>query len=154
MTELGDIYQYLPLNGDLLTSGQPTEAQFRSVAAAGVKAVINLALPTSTNALPDEASLVRTLGMDYIHIPVIWEKPTRDNLEKFFSAMEAQSGKKLLVHCAANMRVSAFIAIYRILRLGWKREKAMQDTYRIWDPFTDPVWGKFMESALDNFRDQ
>ena len=148
MSELSEIYNYLPLTDKLLTSGQPAETQFQSIAKAGVKTVINLALPTSDNALADEAAIVKANGMDYVPIPVVWENPTRSDLEKFFAAMDSLGEKKVLVHCAANMRVSAFVAIYRILRLGWDREKAFQDTYRIWDPFANPVWGKFIESAL------
>jgi uncharacterized protein (TIGR01244 family) len=148
MAALSEIYNFLPLTEDLLTSGQPTREQFSLIAAVGVKTVINLALQTSSSALPEEETLVKSLGMNYVHIPVIWESPTRANLESFFFTMEAQSGEKVFVHCAANMRVSAFVALYRILRLGWDRNKAFQSTYYIWDPFTDEVWGKFIELAL------
>ncbi len=149
MPKITDIYNYLPLSETLITSGQPTREQFRLLPAAGIQTVINLAVPSSSNALADEEKVVRSQGMDYVHIPVIWENPTRADLEKFFAAMNRESEKKVWVHCAANMRVSAFVALYRILQLGWEREKAFQDTYRIWDPFTDPVWGKFIESVLD-----
>jgi len=149
MPELTEIYNYLPLTDELLTSGQPTRAQFPALAASGIKTVINLALPTSSNALPDEENIVTSLGMEYIHIPVIWENPTKADLERFFSAMQSQAGKKLLVHCAANMRVSAFVALYRTLQLGWDRDAAFEFTYQIWDPFHDPVWGKFIESVLE-----
>ena len=146
--QLARIYNFLPLEENLLTSGQPTAEQFQAVRAAGVQTVINLALPTSSNALVDESSLVQSLGMDYIPIPVIWEHPTRANLEQFLAAMKAQAGRKVLVHCAANMRVSAFMALYRVLELGWEKEKALKDTRRIWDPYSEPVWGKFFYDAL------
>ena len=149
MAELTKIYHYLPLSEKLITSGQPTREQFDSFPAAGIQTVINLALPTSSNALADEEEIVHLLGMEYIHIPVVWENPTKADLDAFFAVMERHSGKKVWVHCAANMRVSAFVALYRILRKGWEREKAFKDTYRIWDPFTDPVWGKFINSALE-----
>lgn len=146
--DLTTIYNYLPLEENLLTSGQPTREQFQAVADAGVQTVINLALSTSSNALPDEGSLVSTLGMEYVHIPVVWEEPTRANLEQFFAAMKAQTGRKILVHCAANMRVSAFVALYRILQLGWQKETALKDTHLIWDPSSEPVWSQFIDSSL------
>ncbi len=148
MAELNEIYNFLALSKELLTSGQPSREQFQLVAEAGVETVINLALFTSTNALPDEEEVVTSLGMDYTHIPVVWEHPTEENLEEFFSAVQAQAGKKVLVHCAANMRVSAFVALYRILRQGWQHKKAFEDTYLIWDPFADPIWREFIESVL------
>jgi uncharacterized protein (TIGR01244 family) len=148
MPELIEIYNYLPLTDTLLTSGQPTEAQYPTVARAGVQTVINLATGDSTNALPDEAGLVRSLGMDYVHIPVVWENPTRDNLDNFTAAMDSLEGRKVLVHCAANMRASTFIALYRILRLGWDQDKAFKDVFRIWDPYEDKTWRKFITLAL------
>jgi uncharacterized protein (TIGR01244 family) len=148
MPELTDIYNFLPLSDALLTSGQPTAGQFQSVAAAGVQTVINLVPETSDHALADEAGVVRGLGMEYIHIPVIWEKPARADLDQFMDAMDGQAGRKVLVHCAANMRVSAFVSLYRILRLGWKPEQAFQDVHRIWDPAGYPVWQQFIETVL------
>ncbi len=148
MTEIARIYHYLPLTDHLLTSGQPTRGQFEAVAKSGVETVINLALETSDNALPDEAEVVRNLGMEYVHIPVIWEKPLRADLERFMQVMDAQKGRKLLVHCAANMRVSAFVALYRVLRQGWTWDKAMEDVRRIWDPDENPVWKEFVRAAL------
>jgi protein tyrosine phosphatase (PTP) superfamily phosphohydrolase (DUF442 family) len=149
MDQLTDIYNYLPLTERLLTSGQPTEKQFAAVATAGVRTVINLAVVTSTNALPGESHIVTNLGMEYIPIPVEWENPTLADLDRFCDAMDMHTGQKVLVHCAANMRVSAFVALYRILRLGWDRERAFNETRRIWEPDHDEVWRKFIALMLD-----
>jgi protein tyrosine phosphatase (PTP) superfamily phosphohydrolase (DUF442 family) len=148
MAEVTDIYNFLPLTDTLLTSGQPTEEQFSAVARAGVQTVINLALSTSTNALRDEAGLVKSLGMEYYHFPVIWDKPSREALDQFMDVMDSHAGRKMFVHCAANMRVCTFVALYRILRLGWSHDKAFKDVYRIWDPYEDEGWRKFIKSAL------
>lgn len=145
---LNEIYNFLQYDESLLTSGQPTEAQFAQIAAAGVQAVINLALPTSDNALRDERATVEALGMEYVHIPVIWEAPTRANLNAFMDAMDARREQRLFVHCAANYRVSCFVALYRILRLGWQPGAALGFTRRIWNPDEYPVWKAFIESAL------
>jgi protein tyrosine phosphatase (PTP) superfamily phosphohydrolase (DUF442 family) len=147
-SELSAIYNFLPLSDTLLTSGQPTREQFTAAARAGVRIVINLALETSTGAIPDEESLVAGLGMGYIHIPVVWERPVRADLEAFAAAMNAHAAEKILVHCAANMRVSAFVALYRIVYQGWSRDQALADLHRIWDPDQEPVWRAFMDSAL------
>ncbi len=145
---LTDIYNYLQLDEHTATSGQPSAAQLAEVAAAGYQVVINLALTTSDNALPDEGGIVRAHGMRYIHIPVVWEGPTLDDLRAFFEVMQARRGQKLFVHCAANMRVSAFMALYRIKRLGWPAQRAFQDMRRIWEP--EGVWRAFIEGALQS----
>ncbi len=143
---LEDIYNYLHLSDSLATSGQPREDQIAEIAQAGFQVIINLALADADYSLKDEAATVRSYDMDYIHIPVLWQHPTKENLLAFFAAMDANRDKKLFVHCAANMRVSAFIALYRILRLGWERTKAFEDVYQIWVP--EDQWETFIEEML------
>ncbi|MEW5867744.1 MAG: protein tyrosine phosphatase family protein [Chloroflexota bacterium] len=143
---LTDIYNYLELDDWIATSGQPSEAQMAEIAVAGYQVMINLALASSDNSLPDEAATVRAHGMQYIHIPVIWTQPTVNDLHAFFVAMQQHQGQKLFVHCAANMRVSAFMALYRVKRLGWSRQEAFKDMHRIWEP--QGVWWEFIEQVL------
>ena len=76
LTELSEIYRFRALNNRLGTAGQPTESQIRFIRDAGFEAVVNLAIPTSDNALPHEGSLVAGLGMSYVHIPVNFESPS------------------------------------------------------------------------------
>jgi hypothetical protein len=66
------IFQVL---GWLWTSGQLSEADIDKLPGLGVEAVVNLALPSSSNALPGEAELVTGRGIRYFQIPVIWESP-------------------------------------------------------------------------------
>jgi protein tyrosine phosphatase (PTP) superfamily phosphohydrolase (DUF442 family) len=148
MTEITDIYNFLPLTDDLLTSGQPTEEQFTVIAKAGVKAVINLALATSSNAIPNEPEITRKLGMQYYHIPVLWDDPSEKALTEFMDTMDKLAGEKVLIHCAANMRVPAFVALYRILRLGWSEERAFKEVYPIWNPYDEPGWSNFITKIL------
>jgi protein tyrosine phosphatase (PTP) superfamily phosphohydrolase (DUF442 family) len=145
---LEDIYNFLPLTDSLLSSGMPTAGQMVDVSKSGVDLVINLALPISEKALPNEADLVTALGMKYIGIPVEWEKPTRQNLEEFMKVMDANKDNKKFVHCQANYRATGFITLYRILRLGWNREDAFKDLRRIWNPDDYPIWKKFIEENL------
>ncbi|HEY9737484.1 MAG TPA: protein tyrosine phosphatase family protein [Trichocoleus sp.] len=139
------IYNFLPISDAIATAGQPTEAQFEAVQQSGYEVVINLAMPTARNALPNEQARVESLGMTYIPIPVVWENPTQADLEQFFEAMAVHQGKKVFVHCAANMRVSVFMYLYRRLRLGLDEAKARPDLERIWQP--NPTWQQFIEQA-------
>ena len=141
-----DIYQFLELTDQIGTAGQPREEQISDIAAAGYQAVVNIALHDADYSLKDERSLVEAHEMEYHHIPVIWQNPQPENLEDFFRLMDSLQGKKVFVHCAANMRVSAFMALYRILRLGWEPENAFIDLHRIWTP--DGLWKDFIEQAL------
>jgi protein tyrosine phosphatase (PTP) superfamily phosphohydrolase (DUF442 family) len=143
-----DIYNYLYYNEKLSSSGMPTTDQLKSVAEAGVKVVINLATSESEGAIPNEGELVSGLGMEYIHIPVDWNNPTNDDLINFLNAMDRHKDENILVHCQANYRATGFVALYRMLRLGWKKEDAFQDLRKIWDPEGYPVWDMFIEDNL------
>jgi len=148
-----DIYNYLFYHDKLSSSGMPTAEQMKSVAEAGVQLVINLAPHDVPNAIPDETKLVESLGMQYINIPVNWGTPTRDGLNIFMDAMDANKDKKIHVHCEANFRASAFVAMYRILRLGWKDDEAMVVMHTIWDEDAYPVWKMFIEDAMKRSQD-
>ena len=150
---MNDIYNYLFYNGKLSSSGMPTTEQMNRVAEAGVQMVINLAPHDVPNAVPGEKELIESLGMQYINIPVNWGTPTRDGLNIFMDAMDANQDKKLHVHCEANFRASAFIAMYQILRLGWKPEDAFEVMHTIWDEDAYPVWKMFIEDAMKRSRD-
>jgi hypothetical protein len=51
-----------------------------------VRHIVNLGLHTHEKALPDEATSVRRLGMEYIHIPVDFGNPTEQDFQKFCAA--------------------------------------------------------------------
>lgn len=84
----------------LWTSGQLSEKDIACLPALGIEAVINLALPTSSNALPGEAEFVALQGIAYVHIPVEWERPELHQLVQFFGTLKAFEGRKFWVHCA------------------------------------------------------
>ncbi|BBP00661.1 protein tyrosine phosphatase family protein [Sulfuriferula nivalis] len=146
---LSGIYKIRAIDESLCTSGQPTVAQLQEIAAAGFKAVINLALHDDPRySLPDEAGTVRSLGMGYVHIPVQFSAPTKNDLAEFFAAMKAHEGQEVWVHCAANIRVSVFLGLYRIIEQRWERDVAFAQLSEVWEP--DQVWSAFIESALES----
>jgi protein tyrosine phosphatase (PTP) superfamily phosphohydrolase (DUF442 family) len=129
----------------LWTSGQLSGKDIAALPALGIEAVINLALPTSSNALPGEAELVTRQGMAYIHIPVVWERPELPQLRQFFGTLKAFEGHKVWVHCAKNMRVSAFIFLYRRLCLAESEEAAAHPMQEVWVP--NETWHAFIRDA-------
>ena len=146
-TALGEARNFRQVDESLLTAGQPNEAQLADAARQGVKVVINLALHTDPRySLADEADCVRGLGMDYVHIPVQFNAPTEENLRAFIAAMDAHKGEKILVHCAANYRVTAFVGLYRVLCEGWTADKAFEPMRSVWEP--DVVWKQFITTML------
>ena len=130
----------------LWSSGQLSARDIAQLPALGIEVVINLAPPTSSNALPGEAELITKQGIAYIQIPVLWEKPQLSQLEQFFGIMRLCENHKVWVHCAKNMRVSAFIYLYRKLCRGEEEEAASQPMKKVWVP--NKVWQAFISHAL------
>jgi protein tyrosine phosphatase (PTP) superfamily phosphohydrolase (DUF442 family) len=144
--QISAIQNYLEITPHLLTAGQPFEDQFSAIQAAGVQTVINLAHEDSWDYIPEEREIVEGLGMAYIHIPVVWESPQPEDLQAFFTAMQGLVGQSVFVHCARNMRVSAFVYLYRVRELRESREIALVDLQRIWQP--NPVWQAFIDANV------
>jgi protein tyrosine phosphatase (PTP) superfamily phosphohydrolase (DUF442 family) len=146
MTGVENIKAYLRLDDSLSTSGMPQAEQFADIANAGFKVVINLALPTSDNALPNEGELVTRQGMSYVHIPVNFDHPAMEDFERFTQILSICSGQKVWVHCAANMRVSAFVFLHRLRTGSASRAEAERDLRKIWEP--EDAWRDLLNAQL------
>jgi len=144
---ISDIKNFVKVTDHLSSAGQPLEEQLKSIRDAGFELVINLGMLNNPEySLRNEAGSVRALGMGYVHIPVVFENPTRQNLLDFFKAMENGQGKKIFVHCAMNMRASTFVGLYNSIRLNQPRDQAFIVMHRIWEP--NAVWQTFIENML------
>lgn len=144
---LDGIFNYLPISDSITTSGQPTEVQFEFVRAAGFRHVINLAPHGGENALPNEAATLRALGIEYKYIPVDFRAPSQEDFTRFSQAIAECDAEPVWIHCAANMRVSAFVYRYRRDVLHEDPKILADDLHRIWKPFG--VWKSFIGTRAD-----
>lgn len=140
-----EILNFLRVDETVGTGGQPTAQQFHSLQEAAYRVVINLALPSSENALANEGSLVTSLGMTYIHIPVVWENPRVEDFNQFAHIMQALQGTKVFIHCARNMRVSCFMYLYRTIYQQVPPNIARRDLQKIWRP--NETWQAFIDAV-------
>ncbi|MGV6817065.1 MAG: protein tyrosine phosphatase family protein [Thiotrichales bacterium] len=136
------IRNFLPVSERIGSSGQPEEHEFKHIAAAGYDVVINLAMPNSDDAIPEEGNIVTARKMNYVHIPVPFEAPTVDHLRTFLAVMEAFKTQKVWVHCVLNYRASAFLYQYMRLSQSVSPEDARKIMLPSWEP--DDVWKRFM----------
>ena len=137
-----DIRSYHKIDERVITGGQPTEGQIRSAAEEGIQVLINLATLDPRYSLDDEAGLAQSVGLEYHHIPVVWEQPTAADFDAFVAVMRQSEAKRKLIHCAANYRVTAFYGLYAMQELGWSEAQAdalravmWQRQYPVWDAF-------------------
>ena len=140
-----NIFNYKQINKNIITGGQPTAEQLQAAAAEGFETVINLATLNPRYSLPDEGGLVQSLGMQYVHIPVDWEAPQKQDFAAFEQALATAVHHKTLIHCAANYRVTAFYSLYAMKHLGWSDADADELMAFVWKPGEFPIWDRFVQ---------
>ncbi|WP_200817644.1 protein tyrosine phosphatase family protein [Calothrix rhizosoleniae] len=145
-----NIYNYLKISDKIATSGQPDKEDIATIKRAGYQLVINLAMSDSPDALVDEKKVVEATGMEYIHIPVVWDNPLIEDAKDFFKMMELNVNKKIFVHCVANKRASVFMYLYRYIYDSLNEEEAKKDLYAIWIP--NQIWHKLIQDVIDVYR--
>jgi protein tyrosine phosphatase (PTP) superfamily phosphohydrolase (DUF442 family) len=138
------IHNYRRVDERHATAGQPSEEQLKAAAAEGYETIINLATLDPRRSLKDEGGLVASLGMQYHHIPVPWDRPSDADFAAFERAMQAAGEGKTLVHCAANFRATAFYSLYAMKHLGWSPAQAEEFRGSIWRGSDFPVWEEFI----------
>lgn len=141
------IRNYRQVDRRLAVAGQPESLQFKALRYADFHTVINLALDSSPGAIADEREQIEALGMRYHHIPVQWEAPTAEDFEQFSAILDREGDRRVLVHCAAAKRASAFVFLHRVLRQGRDPEQARAELHAVWQP--DEIWAGFIHGQLE-----
>ncbi len=128
--DASSIKNFLWVNEEICTGGQPTMGELEKLKQDGVRAVINLRRPSEYNA-EEEAAKARELGLRYISIPVDTSDPGDAQAEQFLKATDDPVNRPAFIHCASANRVGAFWMIRRVLRDRWSVEKAEDEAKKI-----------------------
>jgi protein tyrosine phosphatase (PTP) superfamily phosphohydrolase (DUF442 family) len=147
---LDDIPNYREYSPVFSSSGQPTIAEIPLLAEAGFDRVIYLALTTNQTAIPGEDNLVLENGMEYVHVPVDFSKPTLKNFQLVAGVLQDDPSFKTLLHCQINLRASAFAFLYRTIFLHVPMAQAKADMDTVWLP--DKVWYRFIVDTLAHYN--
>lgn len=128
--ESAPIRNFLRVNKDFCTGGQPRLEHFEQLKAQGVKAVINLRQPSEHRAAEEEAK-VKELGLRYFNIPFSVSDPKEEPVDEFLKVTDDPANRPAFIHCTAAVRVGAFWMIRRVLRDGWKIEDAEKEAEKV-----------------------
>lgn len=140
-----EITNYVPVHEYLATSGQPTVQQLECIKEQGFTTVINLALNDASVHLEHEDRICLTLGLDYIHIPLLWDQPsTTAGLLVLDMIAHLVQEQKVWLHCAKNWRVSSLMYLYRQFYMGMSLPEADAQLEEIWQP--DDTWTGFIHA--------
>ncbi len=142
-----EIINYIKINENLVTSGQPTEKQFEDIKNEGFEVIINLALHNASNAIENEDKTVTDLEMAYFHIPVDFENPKKEQVSLFLNLLTSLKNKKVWVHCALNYRVTVFCYLYHKHILHTPFEEINFKVFDEWTP--SEKWQDIMKTPYE-----
>lgn len=128
--DFSNIQNFLRVNRQFCTGGQPSMENLQKMKKEGVRAVINLRLPSEYN-FEEEVSTVQKLGLRYVHIPVDKNDLKDEQVQKFLEATGDRQNLPMFIHCTTASRVGTFWLIRRVLVDNWKIEDAMSEARKI-----------------------
>jgi protein tyrosine phosphatase (PTP) superfamily phosphohydrolase (DUF442 family) len=127
------ISNFLRINSEVCTGGQPTAAHLAELKAQGVRAIINLRAPGEAgfDAAAEEAE-VKKLGLRYFNIPVSNQAgPKDEQAAEFLKLTDDPANRPAFIHCGSANRVGGFWMIRRVLRDGYTLEAARAEADKI-----------------------
>jgi uncharacterized protein (TIGR01244 family) len=128
--ELPPIRNFLRVNKDFCTGGQPRLEHLAKLKAEGVKAIINLRQPGEHRAAEEE-DMAKQLGLRYFNIPVAFGEPKEEQATEFLKLTDDPQNRPAFIHCTAAIRVGAFWMIRRALRDGISIEAAEEEARKV-----------------------
>src|SRR5262249_38235245 len=107
------IRNFLKINDQFCTGGQPRMEALEPLKAEGVKSIINLRTPGEHRAEEEEAK-AKELGLRYYNIPVVFRDPKPEQADEFLKLTDDPANRPAFIHCTAAIRVGAFWMIRRV----------------------------------------
>ena len=127
------IQNFLRINTEICTGGQPTLAQLSELKAQGITTVINLRSPGENGFdAPAEEAETKKLGMKYFNIPVSNQAgPKDEQADEFLKLTDDAKNRPVFIHCGSANRVGGFFMIRRVLRDGMTFDAAKAEAQKI-----------------------
>ncbi len=128
--EYPSIKNFLRINPDFCTGGQPSMDDLVRLKAEGVRSILNLRRGSEHNA-EEEAQKAKELGLRYFNIPVNSADLKDEQVEEFLKLLADPDNRPVFIHCATNNRVGAFWMIRRVLVDHWSLDAAEAEARRM-----------------------
>ena len=147
---LEDIHNFIQQTDNFATAGQPTEQQFEVIRNAGYRHIINIGMPDHPKAVLNEGALVAELGMSYVHIPVRFDAPEKDQVRYFCQLLNVLKADKVFIHCISNFRVPVFMYHYLSKVEGRSEADSRSIMFDHWQP--PAAWQTVMAWTAEELR--
>jgi len=128
---------------------RPKAEDFRSLAALGIKTVIDL----TDNSLEREKPAVEAAGLRYVNIPIKDKSyPTMEQANAFLKVVNDPETGKFFLHCAGGRhRTGVMGAVYRFNHNQWNYDQAYAEMLQ-YDFYTSNGHGKQKDFVQDYWR--
>jgi protein tyrosine/serine phosphatase len=130
------------LDENFYRGARPKAEDLRSLAALGIKTVIDL----TDNSLEREKPAVEAAGMRYVNIAIVDKKnPSAEQIKEFLKVTNDPATGKFYVHCAGGRhRTGVMAALYRFNHDHWNYDKAYAEMLQ-YDFYTSNGHGKQLD---------
>lgn len=108
----------------LITSGQPTEAQFAALARAGVTTVIHLR-PASEKGTGWEEAKAKDVGLAFVRLPIDGAKDVTEANARKLAGLLADAKGPVLLSCGSSNRCGALLAMKAYFVDGRSKDEAL-----------------------------
>ncbi len=104
---------------------RPKPEEFKSLAALGIKTVIDL----TDNSREEEQPAAEAAGLRYINIPMVDKGyPDLEQINEFMKVVDDPNTGKFFVHCAGGRHRTGVVgAVYRFTRSNWTYDQVMTE---------------------------
>jgi len=108
---------------EIWRGARPSDVALEDLATHGVKTIVDLRM--DSDKCEHEHVYARRLGLNYVHIPMTFKRPTSTQIVAFLNVVNDKHNQPVYVHCRQGAdRTGTLIGIYRTLVQGWTFERA------------------------------
>ncbi|MCM2372129.1 beta-lactamase hydrolase domain-containing protein [Aporhodopirellula aestuarii] len=118
----------MKLSDDVTVGRQPSESEIQSMAADGFQSIINFrtAGEDEQDLSPDaEGEQVKSLDMEYLHIPVSLDSLDASQVDAFREQYKALP-KPAFAHCKSGKRAGAMLMMHTAVENGMSGDQALK----------------------------
>jgi tyrosine-protein phosphatase SIW14 len=114
------------VNATYYRGAQPEGRDYESLAALGIRTLVNL---TSDDTDASEPAAAKRAGLAYFQIPMTThEPPSAVKIDQFLKIVNDPANQPVYVHCVGGRhRTGVMTAVYRMTQDGWSADQAFQE---------------------------
>jgi protein tyrosine phosphatase (PTP) superfamily phosphohydrolase (DUF442 family) len=135
---LGSVRNLRPIDDRVWAGGQPTDDQYRRLAAQGVRLVVDLRTDADDDVIKDDADLLAALGVERLHLPIPdGHVPTAAQTDALVDAVSESDGL-VFVHCGAGVGRTAATAAAYLAATG--RDPSLAEALAVGTLTLEQIW--------------